>query len=259
MGKSESKKKASKENGIECSKTFSGKVSHYFNEKHQDTILSIEYSPDDTLVVTTSADSTVAVWELKSGRLWRVFKQHNKAVTCCSFSSIDTHILATGSEDNLVMLWNVRVGRRVARFEAHEDTVTACTFSPDGKCLATASKDCTIKLYDIIPGGGQYINGKYLCLEGHEGAIHSAQFSPDGILLATGSDDRTIRLWNRVSGKITSVLTDPYNPIVECRFSCDGGQIATCSGKCVRVWNTMLCEVVNILEGYHTEMVTVSL
>ncbi|EDV29554.1 uncharacterized protein TRIADDRAFT_4112, partial [Trichoplax adhaerens] len=225
-------------------------------EKHEAPILSIEFSPDDTFIVTTSADSTIALWELKSGRLYRVFKQHKKAVTCCSFSSIDTHILASGSEDHLVMLWNIKLGRRVARFEAHENTVTACTFSPDGKCLATASKDCTIKLYDIVPGSGQYINGKYLCLEGHEGPIHSAQFSPDGILLATCSDDRTIRLWNRVSGKITSILTDPYNPVIQCRFSGDGGEIASCSGKCVRVWNTMLCEIVNILEGYHTEMVT---
>ncbi len=64
-------------------------------------------------------------------------------------------------------------------------------FSPDGKLLASTSKDTTIRLWSVATG--QMIGQP---LTGHTRRVKSLAFSPDGRLLASGSDDRTIRLWN---------------------------------------------------------------
>jgi WD40 repeat protein len=62
-------------------------------------------------------------------------------------------------------------------------------FSPDGKTLASASGDNTIKLWSV---DGKALN----TLKGHGSAVLSVAFSPDGKTLASASRDNTIKLWN---------------------------------------------------------------
>ena len=59
-------------------------------------------------------------------------------------------------------------------------------------------------------------------------------------------------LWNRNSGKQVGKLKDPYSRVLTCQFSPDGTLIAAVvEGERVRVWNVVLGEVVNVLEGHH--------
>jgi WD40 repeat protein len=63
-------------------------------------------------------------------------------------------------------------------------------YSPDGKTLASASRDKTIKLWGSKTGKLQ------ATLEGHYDTVASLAFSPDGKTLATGGADKTILLWD---------------------------------------------------------------
>src|SRR5438045_5473401 len=71
--------------------------------------------------------------------------------------------------------------------EGHSAYVNAVAFSPDGKLVASASGDRTIRLWDSATGASLQT------LEGHSDWV---AFSPDGKLVASASGDRTVRLWD---------------------------------------------------------------
>ena len=72
----------------------------------------------------------------------------------------------------------------------HTDWITSVAFSPGGSTLASASRDKTIRLWDVRTGADLQT------LSGHTGWVNSIAFSPDGFILASGSSDGMILLWH---------------------------------------------------------------
>ena len=63
-------------------------------------------------------------------------------------------------------------------------------FSPDGRTVASGSRDKTVRLLDAVTGEHLHT------LTGHTGWVEGLAFSPDGSVLASGSDDGTVLLWD---------------------------------------------------------------
>jgi energy-coupling factor transporter ATP-binding protein EcfA2 len=73
----------------------------------------------------------------------------------------------------------------------HTATVWALAFAPDGRTLATASDDQTVRSWDLSHRNRPRQLGP--ALTGHTGSVFGVAFAPDGRILATASDDRTVR------------------------------------------------------------------
>ena len=84
-------------------------------------------------------------------------------------------------------------------------------FSPDGKRLATSSRDSTAKVWDAETGQ------EIFTLKGHTAAVGGVTFSPDGTRLATGSLDGVAKVWDLNTGKETA---EPDGTHVECVGTC---------------------------------------
>lgn len=136
-----------------------------------------------------------------------------------------------------------RIGA-VSRFTDHEGSVLGLAFSADGKWLASASSDRTVRLWNLETGRVGWV------LRGHADKVWCVAFSPDGSLLASGGDDRTIRLWKTVTGEPVATLeghTDRVNSVI---FSPDGKRLASGGkDKSVRVWDVAARRPLRTLSG----------
>ena len=131
--------------------------------------------------------------------------------------------------------------------EGHSSEVHVVVFSPDGKLLASASYDDTIRLWDSSTGATLYI------LEGHFARINYVVFSPDGKLVAS-SDDYTIRLWDSSTGAMLQTLYATLQTLedsdlaTDVVFSPDGKLLASVS-HVVMLWDSSTGTALHTLEG----------
>jgi hypothetical protein len=89
-----------------------------------------------------------------------------------------------------VVLWDLEGTSASVVLTGHTSVVNEITFNPDGRRLASASWDKTIKLWDVDSGR------EVFTLRGHSEGVASVAFSPDGRRLASASRDGTIRVWS---------------------------------------------------------------
>jgi WD40 repeat protein len=105
----------------------------------------------------------------------------------------------------------------------HHGVVDGVSFSPDGRMLASAGDDRTIRLWDSRTH--RQVGAP---LTGPEGPIREVAFSPDGHALASAGDDGTIRLWNAdTHEQIGKPLGRHDGTVLDIAFSPDGKTLAS--------------------------------
>ncbi|KOS15013.1 rsa4-wd-repeat protein involved in ribosome biogenesis [Malassezia pachydermatis] len=112
-------------------------------------------------------------------------------------------MLVSASDDHTLFMWPPQIGgtsatpkKSIARLTGHQKTVNHVSFSPDGRMLASASFDNSVKLWD-----GR--TGKFIAnLRGHVASVYRVAWSSDSRMLASASKDSTIKLWNLKTFKI---------------------------------------------------------
>ncbi len=135
----------------------------------------------------------------------------------------------------------------------HKGGVMSAAFSPDGRRIASASADRTVKVWDA--DSGQLM----LTLTGHTDAVWRTVFSPDGRRIASASSDRTVKVWDADSGELKLTLTGHTNAVLGVAFSPDSRRISSASSdQTVKVWDAQSGQETLTLKGHNQVVMAVA-
>src|SRR5207302_406322 len=96
--------------------------------------------------------------------------------------------------------------------QAHNTIVWTLAVAPDGKTVATASADGTVKVWDA----GTF---KEKAVLRHPPHVRAVTFSPDGKTLASGALNGTVMLWDTASWQERATLQGHTDLVFSVRFS----------------------------------------
>jgi WD40 repeat protein len=145
---------------------------------------------------------------------------------------------------------NVELARTLA---GHRGSVYSLAFLANGRQLASASEDGTIRIWDINTGT------TVQTLTGHKRSVFAIAVSPNGQLLVSAGNERDLFMWDVRSGKQTGKLSGHDYDVYTLQFSTDGRLLAS-SGKdqSIILWDMNKKRALRTLEGHEGTVLTLS-
>ena len=234
-----------------------------------DWVLSVAWSPYGTHIASGSTDETARVWDAITGEDIFTFRDHVHDMLDWRRNSLVGWVLSVAwspdgkriasasggygrafwrlfdapgldmAYDKRVLVWDALTGSNVSTYESREDrkkeghtkSVTAVTWSPDGRRIASASRDNTVQIWN--PTTARNI----LTYRGHTDRVNTVAWSPRKERIASAGDDKTVQIWNPDTGERIYTYRGHTNRVNMIVWSPDGTRIASASDdRTVQVW-----------------------
>ncbi|KAI8929330.1 WD40-repeat-containing domain protein [Entophlyctis helioformis] len=224
-------------------------------------VLCCAFIPGDKQVVVGTKAGELQLFDLASSSLLESIQAHEGPIWSLQVRA-DKQGIITGSQDKEVRVWDLRLKQDDAfskiakrptlvhvRTLKMSDDVLCVKQSPDGRLLAVALLDSTVKVfyYDTLKF--------FLSLYGHKLPVISMDISSDSSLIATASSDKSVKLWGLDFGDCHKSLHAHEDSVMACQFVWGTHFLFTASkDKTLKYWDADKFEQVQRLEGHHGEV-----
>ncbi|KYR00016.1 WD40 repeat-containing protein [Tieghemostelium lacteum] len=182
---------------------------------HSDSISSVEFNFNGTLVATGGMDGVIKIWDVATGELKNTLEGPSESIEWMQWHPEGNFILA-GSSDSCAFMWSTLKSNFVSSFIAHRGSVTCGGFTCDGKQVITASEDGTMRIWNPKDATTIFNFQNYGF---HESLISCLSVQKNTNLVLTAGDDTFACLSNIKSGKVINRLKGHTTSISAVSFS----------------------------------------
>lgn len=174
---------------------------------HNGAILGLAFRPDGAVLASASADRTVKLWDVKTGARLDTFAESLKELNSVAFTPDGQRVVAAGG-DNRIRQWQISstakegTNRLLVTQFASEGSILRLAVSAEGKAIAAAADDGTVKLWDSQPdsSSGAPVLKELRALPSQPDWPAALAFGDDNKLLLVGRLDGSLAFYDPTSG-----------------------------------------------------------
>ncbi|MBI3823500.1 MAG: WD40 repeat domain-containing protein [Planctomycetes bacterium] len=199
---------------------------------HQNSPTGFAFSPDNKTLASTGHDGSTRLWNVETGAEQLSFAPTPFANSDVFFTPDGKKLIIGCAQEALIRIYDIAARKQVKSIIANKGGVLGLSLSADGKLLAAAGRDNTVRFFDVETTAdlGQ--------TPGHHESISHVALAPDGKTVAwTGYYDSRFRL-ARIDGFPKAIQLKVISPqighdagITSVRFSPDGKKILSTAGN----------------------------
>jgi autophagy-related protein 16 len=186
------------------------------DDAHTSEINTVTVTENGRQIWTGGSDKVLKGWDGNNGAT--VGRFATPASTVCLDSKAS--YLVAGCVDFTCRVWHLPTMRTQCQLTGHTEVVTSAYMSPDAQQVFTASRDCTIKSWDLQRGSLIHTS---LCAS----SCYDLAVTVDRV--CTAHFDNAIRLWDVRSGKMTAEVRPHEKAVTSVRVTSDGQQVVSLS------------------------------
>ncbi len=195
--------------------------------------ISMRFSPNDNNLVVTNKDKTIAIYDYKKGTLLKKISSYYDDDLHIASLSLDAKLHAfvklgsySKNENNVVRISKINSNQsKVNLLGYHNGSINSLSFSHDGKFLASASKDKTVKIWRVD-------SKTFKVKDDDDKNFYNVKFSPDNKIIAAtnySNNNNPIKIWS-LEGSLIKTIEGYGYPL---NFSSDGKTLITGSANSV--------------------------
>lgn len=222
----------------------------HYTLHHDGEVTAATWNKDESLILTSSSDSTAKIWDANNGELIHTL-QHDGIVYEAKWNEDESIILTNGGEIIFTSLddtsrsigeakvWDATTGQLLHTLN-HDQPVNQAKWNADESLILTTSLDGTAKVWDADTGRLRHTFN-------HDGMVHEAMWNADESFILTSSSDATVKVWNADTGQLVHTLShDGFTD--EAKWNRGGSLILTRDGDTAKVWDATSGQLLHTLK-----------
>lgn len=206
--------------------------------KHNGMVRCVAFMPDGSIFATSGDDRKIYFWDIINREVKMTLSLDDTVAHSFIFSQ-NGKTLVTGSYRK-IKVWRIAAKKEISCLDVklqhcligHSHIISSLALSKDAKILVSASRDKTIKIWNLKTG--ELLN----TLKGHKDGVYAVALSKDEQIIASGSADKTIKLWHLETGELLNTFTGHHDTVTALAFANKGNTLVSGSlDKTIKIWH----------------------